>query len=50
MAGTTPAPVTPPSLLRRLGWLVLLWTASVAALGVVALVIRALMHAAGMRA
>lgn len=37
------------SLARRLGWLVLLWLASVASLGVVALLIRLLMHAAGMR-
>jgi hypothetical protein len=44
------ADVTQPSLARRLGWMLLLWTASVAALGVVALLIRALMHAAGMRA
>lgn len=34
---------------RKLGWMVLLWSASVAALGVVALLIRVLMHAAGMR-
>jgi hypothetical protein len=43
------ADFTPPSLARRLGWMLLLWTASVAALGIVALLIRALMHAAGMR-
>jgi hypothetical protein len=35
--------------LRRLGWLVLIWAGSVAALGVVALVIRLLMTLAGMR-
>lgn len=34
---------------KRLGWMVLIWSASVAALGVVALLLRALMHAAGMR-
>ena len=34
---------------KRLGWMILLWTASVAALGVVALVIKVLMHAAGLR-
>ncbi|NVE00657.1 DUF2474 family protein [Massilia sp. BJB1822] len=34
---------------KRFGWMVLLWTASVAALAVVALLIRLLMHAAGMR-
>ena len=35
--------------LKRLGWLVLIWCASVAVLGVVALGIRALMFALGMR-
>ncbi|PNG25726.1 DUF2474 domain-containing protein [Methylocella silvestris] len=35
--------------LRRVGWLVLIWSASVAALGVVALLLRALMSAAGLR-
>lgn len=34
--------------LRRIGWLVLIWTASVAALAVVAIVFRLLMNAAGM--
>jgi hypothetical protein len=34
---------------KRLGWMVLIWSASVAALGVVALLLRALMHIAGMR-
>ena len=38
-----------PSLWKRVGWLVLIWCASVAALGAVALGIRALMVAAGMR-
>jgi hypothetical protein len=33
---------------KRIGWLVLIWAASVAALGIVALLIRAGMHAAGM--
>lgn len=33
---------------RRVGWLVLIWVASVAALGVVALVFRAVMSLAGM--
>lgn len=33
---------------KRFGWMVLLWAASVAALGVVALIIRVLMHAAGL--
>ncbi len=36
--------------IRRIGWFVLLWAASVAALGVVALVIRALMSLAGLTA
>jgi hypothetical protein len=35
------------SWLSRVGWLVLLWLASVAALGVAALVFRAIMSAAG---
>jgi len=35
---------------RRLGWLVVLWAASVAALGVVALILRMLMQAAGLTA
>jgi Protein of unknown function (DUF2474) len=34
--------------LRRIGWLVLIWTASVATLGVVALILRALMSLAGL--
>ena len=34
--------------LRRVGWLVLIWAASVAALGLVALLIRILMAAAGL--
>ena len=49
-APAPPSGFTPPSLLRRIGWMVVLWTASVAALGLVALLIRVLMHAAGMRA
>jgi len=36
--------------LRRIGWLVLLWAASVLALGVVAWLIRQFMAAAGMSA
>lgn len=36
--------------LRRVGWLVLLWAASVAVLGVVAWLIRQFMVAAGMTA
>jgi len=39
-----------PRWLRRLGWLLLIWAASVAALGLAALAMRLLMHAAGMRA
>ena len=34
--------------LHRFGWLVLIWSASVAALGLVALVLRAVMTAAGL--
>ncbi len=44
---TTDAPPLP--IWCRLGWMLLIWTASVAALGVVALLIRLLMQAAGMR-
>lgn len=36
------------SWLRRVGWLVLIWAASVAALGVVALLFRGLMSLAGL--
>jgi hypothetical protein len=35
--------------LRRVGWLLALWLGGVAALGIVALAVRVLMHAAGMR-
>lgn len=38
------------SWLRRLGWLVALWAGGVAALAAVALLLRLLMQAAGMRA
>jgi hypothetical protein len=34
--------------LRRVGWLILIWAASVAALGAVALVLRAIMSVAGL--
>jgi len=34
---------------KRVGWLALIWVASVATLGVIALLIRVAMHAAGMR-
>lgn len=37
-----------PSWLRRIGWLVLIWAAGVATVGVVAVLIRILMTAAGM--
>jgi hypothetical protein len=36
------------SWLRRIGWLVLIWTASVCALALVALALRALMGLAGL--
>jgi hypothetical protein len=35
--------------MRRLGWLVALWLGGVAALGVVAWLLRVFMHAAGMK-
>jgi hypothetical protein len=35
--------------LKRLGWLLVLWGASVAALGVAAMLMRMLMRAAGLR-
>jgi hypothetical protein len=35
--------------LRRFGWLVAIWAASVAALALAAALMRLLMHAAGMR-
>ena len=35
--------------LRRFGWLLALWIGGVVALGAVALALRVLMHAAGMR-
>jgi hypothetical protein len=38
-----------PTGMRRLGWLVALWLAGVAMLALVALALRLLMHAAGMR-
>lgn len=38
-----------PSWLRRIGWLVLLWAAGVATVGVVAIVIRIFMTAAGLK-
>ena len=37
-----------PSWLRRFGWLILIWAASVLALGVVAIAIRIIMTAAGL--
>jgi hypothetical protein len=41
-----PAPVR--SFLQRIGWMILIWAASVAALGLVALAFRLLMAAAGL--
>jgi hypothetical protein len=35
--------------MRRLGWLVALWMGGVAALGIVAWLLRVFMHAAGMK-
>ena len=39
---------TRPGLLRRLGWLVLIWAGSVVALGVVALLLRGVLTLAGL--
>lgn len=41
---------TAPSVWKKLGWLVAIWTGSVLALGVIALLLRLVMHAAGMTA
>jgi hypothetical protein len=38
-----------PLWLRRLGWMLALWAGGVAALGLVAWLLRVLMHAAGMK-
>jgi hypothetical protein len=43
-------PETPASWPKRIGWLVLIWTASVLALGAVALAFRFLMNLAGLTA
>lgn len=42
--------VAPPNWPKRLGWLVLIWVSSVAALGAVALMLRLLMAWAGLSA
>jgi len=42
-------PKARPSLLSRLGWMLTLWAASVAALGLVAGILKWLMTLAGMR-
>lgn len=39
-----------PSWLKRLGWLLAIWTASVAVLGLMAWLIRLLMNAVGLTA
>ena len=44
-AAPSPAPVSWP---KRIGWLVLIWAASVLALGAVALIFRMLMNLAGL--
>ena len=41
-------PVGAPTWLRKVGWLVLIWTASVLALGVVAGLFRVVMNLAGL--
>jgi hypothetical protein len=43
-----PAPPEPRNWLKRLGWLIFLWCASVIALGAVALGIRLFMRALGL--
>jgi hypothetical protein len=40
---TTPPPDSQPPLLQRLGWFVLLWLAGIAAVGLVALLIRSVL-------
>ncbi|MFT8246061.1 DUF2474 family protein [Roseomonas sp. BN140053] len=40
----TTEPARPPGLLRRLGWLLLIWAGSVAALGAVGFAIRSVLH------
>jgi len=44
MAVSSPSPNWP----KRIGWLILIWTASVVSLGVVALAFRFLMNLAGL--
>ncbi|MFU0507774.1 DUF2474 domain-containing protein [Pseudaminobacter sp. NGMCC 1.201702] len=44
------APRETPSWPRRIGWLVLIWTVSVVALGAVALLFRILMNMVGLTA
>jgi hypothetical protein len=50
MAITDVAGVTKRRWLRQLGWLIAIWAGSVTALGLVALVFRAIMAAAGLTA
>jgi hypothetical protein len=40
---TAPQPNSQPPLLQRLGWFVLLWLAGIAAVGLVALLIRSVL-------
>jgi hypothetical protein len=37
---STPGPAETPSVWKRLGWMLLIWSASVAALGAVSLILR----------
>jgi Protein of unknown function (DUF2474) len=46
--GVEQAPVPTPSWLHRIGWLILIWTASVLGLALVAVLFRMLMSAAGL--
>lgn len=41
---------TVPSVWQKLGWMAAIWAGSVLALGVIALLLRLVMHAAGMTA
>ena len=47
--GLPAAPTPPKPLWHRVGWMALIWVVSVVVLGVVAMLIRLLMTAAGMR-
>ncbi len=50
MRGDQAPPPAPHPLCKRLGWLVLLWAGSVAALAVIAYALKLVMRAAGLTA